>query len=153
MELRDQACCQAEADADTAHGRLLIVVWAPQMANFRKIVYKILGSTTVITILVMWLALPLYWGSREWFALLARSFVCLASRWPHRMYIGCYVRGCTGSQQLHCAAGFEAKTAADRSMEIESLHRQAHRPRHRSRWGFHRLVCFSRLGKSLATLI
>ena len=31
---------------------------------FRKIVFKILGGTVFITIIVMWLCLPLYWGSR-----------------------------------------------------------------------------------------
>ena len=40
-------------------------VFDPQMAFFRKIVYKILGGGLVMTIIIMWLALPLYWGSRE----------------------------------------------------------------------------------------
>ena len=35
------------------------------MAAFRKIVFKILGGGTIMTIIIMWLALPLYWGSRE----------------------------------------------------------------------------------------
>ncbi len=35
-----------------------------EMAPFRKIAFKILGGTTMISILVMWLSLPLYWGSR-----------------------------------------------------------------------------------------
>ncbi|RXK34817.1 hypothetical protein M231_07935 [Tremella mesenterica] len=37
--------------------------WDPQMKKFRGIVFKILGMTTIITILVMWATLPLYWGS------------------------------------------------------------------------------------------
>jgi hypothetical protein len=41
-------------------------VFDPQMAFFRKIVFKILGSGTIMTIIIMWLALPLYWGSREY---------------------------------------------------------------------------------------
>ncbi|ORY30405.1 hypothetical protein BCR39DRAFT_564917 [Naematelia encephala] len=35
----------------------------PQMAPFRKIVIKILGMVTVLSVIVMWLCLPLYWGS------------------------------------------------------------------------------------------
>ncbi|OXM77023.1 endoplasmic reticulum protein [Cryptococcus neoformans Bt63] len=37
--------------------------WDPEMAMFRKIAFKILGATIVITIIVMWLCLPFYWGS------------------------------------------------------------------------------------------
>ncbi|WVN89462.1 uncharacterized protein L203_104685 [Cryptococcus depauperatus CBS 7841] len=37
--------------------------WSPEMAAFRKIAFKILISTVVITIIVVWLCLPLYWGS------------------------------------------------------------------------------------------
>lgn len=37
--------------------------WDPQMAPFRKIVYKILGGGSIVTIIIMWLALPMYWGS------------------------------------------------------------------------------------------
>jgi hypothetical protein len=33
------------------------------MAPFRKIVYKILGGGSIVTIIIMWLALPMYWGS------------------------------------------------------------------------------------------
>jgi hypothetical protein len=40
-------------------------VFDPEMAPFRKIVFKILGGSTIITILVMWICMPLYWGSRE----------------------------------------------------------------------------------------
>jgi hypothetical protein len=36
------------------------------MAVFRKIVFKILGGGVMMLIVIMWLALPLYWGSREW---------------------------------------------------------------------------------------
>lgn len=36
------------------------------MAMFRKIAFKILGGTIVITIVVMWLCLPFYWGSCEY---------------------------------------------------------------------------------------
>lgn len=38
-------------------------VWDPEVAMFRKIAFKILGATIVITIVVMWLCLPFYWGS------------------------------------------------------------------------------------------
>jgi hypothetical protein len=41
------------------------VVWAPEMKMFRGIVYKILGGTVVITVLVMWACMPLYFGSCE----------------------------------------------------------------------------------------
>ncbi|KAK4686647.1 hypothetical protein P7C73_g3478, partial [Tremellales sp. Uapishka_1] len=37
--------------------------WAPEMKMFRGIIFKILGGTVAISILVMWAALPLYWGS------------------------------------------------------------------------------------------
>ncbi|KAK1921555.1 hypothetical protein DB88DRAFT_506410 [Papiliotrema laurentii] len=37
--------------------------WAPEMAPFRKVAAKILIGTVVITTVVMWLCLPLYWGS------------------------------------------------------------------------------------------
>lgn len=37
--------------------------WDPQLAFFRKIVFKILLSGTMLTIIIMWLALPMYWGS------------------------------------------------------------------------------------------
>lgn len=33
------------------------------MSPFRKIVFKILGSGTILTIIIMWLTLPAYWGS------------------------------------------------------------------------------------------
>ncbi|WVQ83351.1 hypothetical protein IAT38_005490 [Cryptococcus sp. DSM 104549] len=35
----------------------------PEMAMFRKIAFKILIGTCVITTVVMWLCLPVYWGS------------------------------------------------------------------------------------------
>ncbi|KIR35936.1 endoplasmic reticulum protein [Cryptococcus deuterogattii MMRL2647] len=37
--------------------------WDTEMAMFRRIAFKILGGTIVITIVVMWLCLPFYWGS------------------------------------------------------------------------------------------
>ncbi|AAW45796.1 hypothetical protein CNBJ2900 [Cryptococcus deneoformans B-3501A] len=37
--------------------------WDPEMAMFRKIAFKILGGTIVITTIIMWLCLPFYWGS------------------------------------------------------------------------------------------
>ncbi|ODN82224.1 hypothetical protein L202_02510 [Cryptococcus amylolentus CBS 6039] len=37
--------------------------WDPEMAKFRGIAFKILGMTVVITTLVVWLCLPVYWGS------------------------------------------------------------------------------------------
>ncbi|WVQ76068.1 hypothetical protein IAR50_005705 [Cryptococcus sp. DSM 104548] len=37
--------------------------WDPEMAHLRKIAFKILGGTLVITTIVVWLCLPLYWGS------------------------------------------------------------------------------------------
>lgn len=40
-------------------------VWSPELAMLRSIIFKILGGGTVITILVMWICLPFYWGSRE----------------------------------------------------------------------------------------
>jgi hypothetical protein len=39
----------------------------------RSIIFKILGGGTVITILVMWICLPFYWGSREWFTTMATT--------------------------------------------------------------------------------
>lgn len=33
------------------------------MAMFRKIASKILGTTVVITVIVMWLCVSVYWGS------------------------------------------------------------------------------------------
>lgn len=35
------------------------------MAPFRKIVAKIIGGGMMILIILMWLCLPFYWGSRE----------------------------------------------------------------------------------------
>ncbi|TYJ52218.1 hypothetical protein B9479_007177 [Cryptococcus floricola] len=35
--------------------------WDPEMAKFRGIAFKILGMTVVITTLVVWLCLPVYW--------------------------------------------------------------------------------------------
>ncbi|OXG97694.1 hypothetical protein C370_07267 [Cryptococcus neoformans A1-35-8] len=37
--------------------------WDPEMAHLRKIAFKILGGTVVITVIVIWLCLPVYWGS------------------------------------------------------------------------------------------
>ncbi|WVF69967.1 hypothetical protein IAT40_004752 [Kwoniella sp. CBS 6097] len=37
--------------------------FSPEMKMFRQLAFKILGGTVVITIIVMWLCLPLYWGS------------------------------------------------------------------------------------------
>ncbi|WVQ76067.1 hypothetical protein IAR50_005704 [Cryptococcus sp. DSM 104548] len=37
--------------------------WDPEMAPFRKITFKILGMTVLITTIVAWLCLPVYWGS------------------------------------------------------------------------------------------
>ncbi|GFZ47651.1 hypothetical protein JCM24511_05397 [Saitozyma sp. JCM 24511] len=37
--------------------------WSPELAMLRSIIFKILGGGTVITILVMWICLPFYWGS------------------------------------------------------------------------------------------
>ncbi|ADV22219.1 endoplasmic reticulum protein [Cryptococcus gattii Ru294] len=37
--------------------------WDTEMTMFRKIAFKILAGTIVITIVVMWLCLPFYWGS------------------------------------------------------------------------------------------
>ena len=34
------------------------------MAPFRKITFKILGPTTILMVVIMWLCLPVYWGSR-----------------------------------------------------------------------------------------
>lgn len=37
--------------------------WDPKIAPFRKIVFKILGSGIMLAIIIMWLTLPMYWGS------------------------------------------------------------------------------------------
>lgn len=37
--------------------------WDPEMAPLRKAAFKILGGGAGISIIIMWLALPLYWGS------------------------------------------------------------------------------------------
>ncbi|RSH94790.1 hypothetical protein EHS25_004596 [Saitozyma podzolica] len=37
--------------------------WSPQMKPLRKVVFKILGLSTTLIILVMWACLPFYWGS------------------------------------------------------------------------------------------
>ena len=34
------------------------------MAPFRKVTFKILGPTTILMVVIMWLCLPVYWGSR-----------------------------------------------------------------------------------------
>lgn len=38
-------------------------ILSPEMLKFRKIVTKILGSTMLLAILLMWICLPVYWGS------------------------------------------------------------------------------------------
>ncbi|WVQ98009.1 hypothetical protein IAU59_005129 [Kwoniella sp. CBS 9459] len=37
--------------------------FSPEMKMFRNLAFKILGGTVFITIIVMWLCLPVYWGS------------------------------------------------------------------------------------------
>lgn len=39
------------------------LVWDPQIAHVRAAYIKIILATVVSMILVMWLALPVYWGS------------------------------------------------------------------------------------------
>lgn len=44
-------------------GAPLTPVFDPELAPLRKIVYKIYAGTCIITILVMWICAPVYWGS------------------------------------------------------------------------------------------
>jgi hypothetical protein len=46
--------------------KLNLSVWDPEMGVCRRIAAKKLLATTLITIIVMWLCLPFYWGSREY---------------------------------------------------------------------------------------
>jgi hypothetical protein len=47
------------------HGLISCIVFDPEMAIRRKVVLTILARVTVLSILVMWTCLPLYWGSCE----------------------------------------------------------------------------------------
>ncbi|KAL7419022.1 hypothetical protein Q5752_006707 [Cryptotrichosporon argae] len=65
-----EAAAEAEAAADVGAAaqkprldKYSYHFFSPEMKMFRGIVFKILGVTVVITILVMWACLPLYWGS------------------------------------------------------------------------------------------
>ena len=42
---------------------MLMAVFAPELKEKRMTVYKILTVSMIITIVVMWSCLPLYWGS------------------------------------------------------------------------------------------
>jgi hypothetical protein len=47
------------------HGLNSCAVFDPEMAVRRKVVLTILARVVVLSILVMWTCLPLYWGSCE----------------------------------------------------------------------------------------
>lgn len=47
------------------HGLISCIVFDPEMAVRRKVVLTILTRVVVLSILVMWTCLPLYWGSCE----------------------------------------------------------------------------------------
>lgn len=44
------------------------LVFSPEMKGMRKVAFKILGPALVLTIIVMWACLPVYWGSRTSFS-------------------------------------------------------------------------------------